>query len=84
MITPSEIDQIIQDILADIPLKEMAIIANLDEDKVPYLQYALDACIRSQIGRGCRNEQGCHAPDLGNDTGDPSVAMCELALDGLR
>jgi len=30
----SEIDQIVQDILADMPLKEKAIIANLDEDKV--------------------------------------------------
>ena len=30
-----DIDQIVRDILADMPLKEKAIIANLDEDKVP-------------------------------------------------
>ena len=34
MINPSNIDQIVRDILADMPLKEKAIIANLDEDKV--------------------------------------------------
>ena len=36
----SEIDQIVQDILAGMPLKEKAAIANLDEEDVPYLQYA--------------------------------------------
>ena len=45
----NNIDQIVQDILADMPLKEKAIIANLDEDKVPYLQYAFDVCIRGQL-----------------------------------
>jgi hypothetical protein len=47
----NKIDQIVQDILADMPLKEKAAIANLNEDKVPYLQYAFDTCIRSQLGR---------------------------------
>jgi hypothetical protein len=47
----SKIDQIVRDILADMPLKEKAVIANLDEDKVPYLQYAFDTCIRSQLGK---------------------------------
>ena len=47
----SNIDQMVQDILADMPLKEKAIIANLDEDKVSYLQYAFDTCIRSQLGK---------------------------------
>ena len=51
MTNRSEIDQIVQDILADMPLKEKAIIANLDENKVPYLQYAFDVCIRSQLGK---------------------------------
>jgi hypothetical protein len=51
MTNPSNIDQIVQEILADIPLKEKAIIANLDEDKVPYLQYAFDVCIRGQLGQ---------------------------------
>ena len=46
----NNIDQIVRDILADMPLKEKAIIANLDEDKVPYLQYAFDVCIRGQLG----------------------------------
>ena len=30
----NNIDQIVRDILAEMPLKEKAIIANLDEDKV--------------------------------------------------
>ena len=50
MSKPKEIDQIVQEILADMPLKEKAIIANLDEGKVPYLQYAFDICIRGQLG----------------------------------
>ncbi len=32
MTSSNDIDQIVQDILADMPLKEKAIIANLDED----------------------------------------------------
>ena len=51
MINPSNIDQIVRDILVDMPLKEKAIIANLDEDKVPCLQYAFDVCIRGQLGK---------------------------------
>ena len=51
MTDSQNIDQIVQDILADMPLKEKAAIANLDEDKVPYLQYAFDACIRGQLGK---------------------------------
>ncbi len=51
MNTPTDIDQIVQEILADMPLKEKAVIANLDEDKVPYLQYAFDVCIRGQLGK---------------------------------
>jgi len=35
MFDSTKIDQIVQDILADMPLKEKAAIANLDEDKVP-------------------------------------------------
>ncbi len=51
MTHPSNIDQIVEEILADIPLKEKAIIANLDEEKVPYLQYAFDTCIKDQLGK---------------------------------
>ena len=51
MANPSDIEQIVLYILADMPLKEKAAIANLNEDKVPYLQYAFDTCIRSQLGK---------------------------------
>lgn len=47
----SNIDLIVHEILGDMPLKEKAAIANLDEDKVPYLQYAFDVCIRGQLGQ---------------------------------
>ena len=47
----TSIDQIVQEILADMPLKEKAAIANLDEDKVPYLQYAFDVCVSGELGR---------------------------------
>ena len=47
----NNLDQIVRDILADMPLKEKAAIANLPEDKVPYLQYAFDGCIRGQLGK---------------------------------
>ena len=46
----TNIDEMVQEILADISLKEKVAIANLDEDKIPYLQYAFDTCIRNQIG----------------------------------
>ena len=45
----SNIDEMVQEILADMPLKEKAAIANLDEDKAPYLQYAFDICVGSQL-----------------------------------
>jgi len=47
---PSKIDEMVQEFLADMSLKEKAAIANLDEDKVPYLQHAFDACVHSQLG----------------------------------
>lgn len=47
---PSNIDQIVQEILSDMPLKDKAAIANLDEDKVPLLQYAFDIWVRNQVG----------------------------------
>ena len=51
MAAPTEIDLIVQEILADLPLKEKAAIANLDEEKVPYLQYAFDVCVSGQLGK---------------------------------
>ena len=47
----NDIDQIVRDILADMPLKEKAAIANLDEDDVPYLQYAFEVCVSGQLGK---------------------------------
>jgi hypothetical protein len=54
----SNIDEMVQEILADMPLKEKAIIANLDEDKVPYLQHAFDVCISGQL---------CEDDEMGKD-----------------
>ena len=51
MTAPTEIDQIVHEILADMPLKEKSAIANLDEDKVSYLQYAFDVCLSGQLGQ---------------------------------
>ena len=47
----SNMDEMVQEILADMSLKEKAAIANVDKDKVPYLQYAFDVCIRNQLGK---------------------------------
>jgi hypothetical protein len=45
-----DIDQIVQDLLTEMPLKEKAAIANLDEDKVPLLQYAFDVYLKHGLG----------------------------------
>ena len=50
MPSTKEIDQIVQDILADMPLKEKAAIANLDKDNVPLLQYAFDVYLKDGLG----------------------------------
>ena len=39
------IDQIVQDILADMSLKKKAAIAKLDEEDAPYFQYAFDTLV---------------------------------------
>ena len=46
----SNIDEMVQEILSDMSLKEKAAIANLDEEKVTYLQYAFDICVRNRLG----------------------------------
>ena len=51
MTNTTNIDQIVKDILADMSLKKKATIANLNEDKVPYLKHAFDTCICSQLGK---------------------------------
>ena len=50
MTDATENDQIAQEILADMSLKEKTAFANLDENDIPHLQYAFDACVRGQIG----------------------------------
>ena len=47
---PSNIDQIVQGILSDMSLKEKVAIANLDEDKIPLLQYAFDVYTKDHFG----------------------------------
>ena len=47
---PANIDQIVQDILADMSLKEKAAIANLDKDKVPLLQPAFTVLLSDKLG----------------------------------
>jgi hypothetical protein len=47
----SELDQIVKDILADMPLRDKAAIANLDERDVKYLQYAFDVRETGQLGK---------------------------------
>lgn len=48
--TFSEIDQIVAEILATMSLKEKALIANMDEKSLPYLQYAFDVYINREAG----------------------------------
>ena len=45
MANPNDIDQIVKDILANMSLKEKAAIAQLDEEDVPYLQYAFSTLV---------------------------------------
>ena len=42
MPNPTDIDEIVQEILSDMSWKEKAALANLDEDKTLYLQYAFN------------------------------------------
>ena len=45
-----EIERIVADILASMSLKEKALIANMDEKSLPYLQYAFDVYISREVG----------------------------------
>ena len=40
-----DIDQIVSEILAGMSLREKVVIAQLDEEDLPYLQYTFDVCI---------------------------------------
>ena len=44
------VDRIVTDILATMSLKEKALIANMDEKSLPYLQYAFDVYISREAG----------------------------------
>jgi hypothetical protein len=50
MSAESEKNQIVQDILAAVPLRDKAAIANLDEEDVRFLQYAFDVCVTGKLG----------------------------------
>ena len=43
-------EQIVADILSTMSLKEKALIANMDEKSLPYLQYAFDVYISRNVG----------------------------------
>jgi hypothetical protein len=47
---PLDVDSIAADILSGMSLKEKALIANMDEKSLPYLQYAFDMYISRDIG----------------------------------
>jgi hypothetical protein len=49
--TYKDTDQIVQDLLADMPLRDKAAIANLAEEDIKYLQYAFDVCVTGQLGK---------------------------------
>ncbi|MBI9086323.1 MAG: hypothetical protein JEZ11_22170 [Desulfobacterales bacterium] len=43
--TPEELDEIVGDILADLPLKERVVIARMEEEELPLIAYAIDRLI---------------------------------------
>ena len=50
----TNIDHIAREIMADMPLRENAATANLDEENLPYRQHTFDVCI------GMDDELGKH------------------------
>jgi hypothetical protein len=50
--TTNEIDQIVQEILEDMSLKEKAEIANLEENDILHFQDLFDTYISGQLGQG--------------------------------
>ncbi|MCB2141121.1 hypothetical protein KQH27_00270 [bacterium] len=52
MTTTNEIDQIVQEILEDMSLKEKAEIADLEEKDILYFQDIFDTYISGQLGQG--------------------------------
>jgi hypothetical protein len=45
-----DINRIVADILSGMSLKEKALIANMDEKSLPYLQYAFDVYLSQDVG----------------------------------
>jgi hypothetical protein len=45
-----DINRIVADILSGMSLKEKALIANMDEKILPYLQYAFDVYLSQDVG----------------------------------
>ena len=45
-----DIDQIIEDIISELPFKEKVSMANMDKEAVKFLQSVFDLYIRSKIG----------------------------------
>ncbi|PID39880.1 MAG: hypothetical protein CR984_05985 [Proteobacteria bacterium] len=52
-----QIDQIVADILASMSLKEKALIANMNEKSLPYLQYAFDVYLTKEAGNDPKSGQ---------------------------
>jgi hypothetical protein len=72
-----DIDQIVQDLLTEMPLKEKAAIANLDEDKVPLLQYAFDVYLKHGLGMDDETSKDV-MHRIWEVLGDASGSVCEV------
>ena len=46
----ADMNRIVADILSGMSLKEKALIANMDEKSLPYLQYAFDVYLSHDVG----------------------------------
>ena len=47
---PNDIDQIVEDIISQLPLKEKTSMANMEKDSVEVLQSVFDLYIKNKIG----------------------------------
>jgi hypothetical protein len=77
-----DIDQIVQDLLTEMPLKEKAAIANIDEDKVPLLQYAFDVYLNNGLGMDDETSKDV-MHRIWEVLGDASGSVCEIGRTGL-
>jgi hypothetical protein len=51
VMSESELDEIVDDILAHLPLKERVLIARVDEESLPSMAYAFDRLIEERVGK---------------------------------